>query len=166
MRSIYLNKWTQKIHKRKKRGGRVSISDENLLRIIKELVRRMKRKKHVKESVKRIENILGDVSIKIDLMGVPEINFILTVKKGRLNILTKRGYANVGIAFHKSFFFNFIKNPPKHNQAQVLLNNMVIRKGEVKILQALGVLFLGSLIQGLCSDFIKARREIAKTKTR
>jgi len=166
IRSLFLNRWTQKIHKRKNRGNDISISNDDILRITKELFKRMKRKKHVKESVRQITETIGDMSLRIDLMGAPELSLILDIREGKLNLLKEKKYTHVGIAFHKSFFLNFITNPPEHNQAHVALNNMVLRKGEVRVFQCLGVLFFGSLVEGLCSDFTNARTEMSKLKMR
>lgn len=166
IRSLFLNKWTQKIHRRKDRGKGVSLSDEELLKIVEELFKMMKKKQYLKKTLKQLSETIGDISLRIDLMGAPELSFILDIAKGKLNFLKEKRYANVGVAFHKAFFINFIKKPPKQNQAHILLNNMVIRKGEVKVFQCLGVLFFGSLIEGLCSDLNNARTEIAKLRTK
>jgi len=68
------------LYERKKRGNSRIFSEKYLLRKAEELFNRIKDKKSIRKEVKRLDN----VSLRVDLTGVPEVSFVIEINDGKL----------------------------------------------------------------------------------
>lgn len=126
----------RELHGRTKRGTlssneEIELSEEELLAKAKKLFQRIKRKKNIQELVP----YLPDTSIRIDLVGSPEVSFMLLVKKGKLCFSSERMNARLAIGIHKQLFLKIVENPQKIGNLHALLDNIFLRKGPVREFQ-------------------------------
>ncbi|MFH1239918.1 MAG: hypothetical protein V1672_01770 [Candidatus Diapherotrites archaeon] len=119
----------------KKRRGKVSakrkmeLSEKRLLANARKVFQKIRRRKKTKE----LASLLPDTAIRIDLVGSPEVSFMLLIKNGKIGFSTKRTAARLAIGIHKELFLKLIKNPPKTGNLKIaLFDNIFLRKGPIR----------------------------------
>lgn len=124
------NKHYQTIHHRKKRGkGERKTRDSIILKKAERMFNNISKEKFVKGLAKSFD----DVSIRIDLVGTPEAFFIIANKKGRLKFIKERIHTDMAVGIHKEYFLELLKNPPQFGNMNFIHNNIIFRKGIVKM---------------------------------
>ncbi|MBU2497228.1 MAG: hypothetical protein KJ767_04170 [Nanoarchaeota archaeon] len=140
--------WNKKylpIHKNKKRGkGDKTLNPEELLALVRKFFDNATKEKFVKDLAKSFD----DISCRIDLVGVPETSFVLAVVKGKLKFLSSRQNADMAMGIHKDFFLDLIQNPPKFGNIKLIYNNIIFRKGIVKLFKYGKPIFSSVLFSG------------------
>lgn len=130
------------IHDRKKRGKKKrSLSKNSLLSKAREMFERMNKEEFVQDMAKRFNNL----SIRIDLIGTPEVSFVLAVQQGKLKFLTEHMYTDIAVGIHKEYFLELLKNPPQFGNMKIVHNNIFFRKGRVKMFKYAKPLLSSSL---------------------
>ncbi len=125
-----LNKHYLRIHDRKKRGqGERKTRDSTLLKKAEIMFNNISQEKFIK----RLAKSFDDVSIRIDLVGTPEAFFIIANRKGRLKFIKERRPTDMAVGIHKEYFFELLKNPPQFGNMKFIHNNIIFRKGIVKM---------------------------------
>lgn len=124
------------LHRRKKHraiGKSQCLDDKNLLKKARVLFRRMVKRSAIKQEAKR----LPDTTIRIDLMPPPELSFVISIKRGKLEFIANNmPYPKIAVAFHRGVFVELIDHPPKLRELGVIFKNISLRKGRVgQILQ-------------------------------
>lgn len=140
-----MNRYTT-IHNRKKRGGRRkrNTSEEKLIEKARAIYNVMKKEKIIKDLAKSFD----DISLKVDLVGTPEVSFIIAVENGKLKFLTDKRYTDMAIGIHKNYFLELVKNPPKWRSINLRYNNIIFRKGVVRMFKQSKSLFSKILTTG------------------
>ena len=135
------------IHDRKKRGGRKKrgLSEKALLDKAQKLFNSVSNEKVVKDLAKSFDNI----ALRVDLVGTPEVSFIIAVKSGKLKFITDKLYTDMAIGIHKEYFLELVKNPPELGNMNIVYNNIIFRKGVVKMLKRSRPLFSSALLTGI-----------------
>lgn len=130
------------IHDRKKRGkNKRGLSKNLLLSKAKEMFERMNKEKFVRDMAKKFNNL----SIRVDLIGTPEVSFVLAVQNGKLKFLTEQVYSDIAVGIHKEYFLELLKNPPQFGNMKLVHNNIFFRKGRVKMFKYARPLLSSSL---------------------
>lgn len=143
------------IHNKKKRGRkRKEITEELLLSRAREMFERVNKEKFVRDLAKRFENL----SIRVDLVGTPEVSFILAVQKGKLKFLTDHMYTDMAVGVHKEYFLELLENIPEFGNMKVIHNNIIFRKGRVKIFKYAKPLLSSSLLSGKINDRVQKNK--------
>lgn len=119
------------IHDTKKRGKNRDISKESLLSKAQEMFKRMNKEKFVQDLAKRFNNF----SMRVDLVGTPEVSFVLAIQQGKLKFLTEKIYTDIAVGIHKEYFLELLKNPPEFGNMKIIHNNIFFRKGRVKLFE-------------------------------
>ena len=124
----------RELHARTSRGRlpankKRELSEKRLLAKARKVFQRFKRRKNTRELV----SLLPDTAIRIDLVGSPEVSFMLLIKDGKIGFSSKRKAARLAIGIHKQLFSKLIKNPPKTGNLKIaLFDNIFLRKGPVR----------------------------------
>jgi len=124
----------RELHARKRRGKVSSkrkreLSEKRLLASARKVFQKISRRKKTKELV----SFLPDTAIRIDLVGSPEVSFMLLIKNGKVGFSSKRTPARLAVGIHKELFSKLIKNPPKTGNLKIaLFDNIFLRKGPVR----------------------------------
>lgn len=143
------------IHDKKKRGRRRrKITEELLLSKAREMIERMNKEKFVRDMAKRFE----DLSVRIDLIGTPEVSFVLAARKGKLKFLTDHVYADMAVGIHKEYFLELLKNPPEFGNMKIIHNNIIFRKGMVKLFKYFKPLLSSSLLSGTLGNLTQKNK--------
>ncbi|MFH1365660.1 MAG: hypothetical protein ABIH28_03690 [archaeon] len=120
------------VHKKNKRGGKdKTLNSEELITKAKELSDTVSKEKLVKDLVRRYV----DISCRIDLVGSPETSFVIKVVDGKLKFSTAKQFTDMAVGIHKDFFSKLIKNPSQLGNIKQIYNNIIFRKGTVKLLK-------------------------------
>ncbi|MBU4501468.1 MAG: hypothetical protein KKA79_02670 [Nanoarchaeota archaeon] len=134
------------IHDKEERGKKKRrLSEELLISKAEEVFERMSKEKFIRDLAKRLDNI----SIRIDLIGTPETSFIIAVKKGKLKFLTEHIYADMAVGIHKKYFLELLENPPEFGNMKIIHNNIIFRKGRVKLFKYAQPLLASTLFSGV-----------------
>lgn len=135
------------IHDRKKRGGRKkrSLSEKALLEKAEKLFNTMSKEKIIKDMAKSFDNM----ALRIDLVGTPEVSFIIAVQNGKLKFIADKLYTDMAIGIHKEYFLELVKNPPELGNMEIIYNNIIFRKGVVKMFKRSRPLFSSALLSGI-----------------
>jgi len=135
------------IHDKKKRGGRKkrSLSEKALLEKARKLFDRMGKEKIMKDLAKSFDNM----ALRIDLVGTPEVSFIIAAKSGKLKFITDKLYSDIAIGIHKEYFLELVKNPPLLGNMNIVYNNIIFRKGVVKMFKRSRPFFSSALLGGI-----------------
>lgn len=141
-----MNKY-RTIHERKKRRGREkrSLSEKALLEKAQKLFDGISKEKIIKDLAKS----LGNMALRIDLVGTPEVSFIIAAKSGKLKFITDKIYTDMAIGVHKEYFLELVKNPPKLGNMNIVYNNIIFRKGAVKMFKRSRPFFSSALFSGI-----------------
>lgn len=133
------------IHDKKKRGKKDNgLTGELLLSKAREMFERMNQERFVRNLAKGFE----DLSIKIDLVGTPEVSFVIAVQKGKLRFLTEHVHADMAVGIHKEYFLELLENPPRFGNMKIIYNNIIFRKGRVRVFEYAKPLLFSSLLSG------------------
>ncbi len=138
----------QTLHPRKKRNKLSSkkeqaLQKEALLKKAKELFARMKKNHVVKQHVLLIK----DMSIRIDLIGVPQVSFTIALINSKLNFITDKIDTDMAIGIHKDFFLKIVDNPPQYGNMKIqLFNNIFLRRGNILMFQCMKPILVNALL--------------------
>ncbi len=127
----------RELHARTKRGSlsankKRKLGEMQLLAIARGVFHKIKRRKSTKELV----SWLPDTTIRIDLVGSPEVCFMLLVRQGKLGFSSKRTAARLAIGIHKELFSKLVKKPPRTGNLKIaLFDNIFLRKGPIREFQ-------------------------------
>ena len=141
-----MNKY-KTIHDRKKRGGREkrSLSEKALLEKAQKLFNSVSKEKIVRDLAKSF----GNMTLRVDLVGTPEVSFIIAVQNRKLKFVTDKLYTDMAIGIHKEYFLELVKNPPELGNMNIIYNNIIFRKGVVKMFKRSRPLFSSALLSGI-----------------
>ncbi|MFH1337583.1 MAG: hypothetical protein ABIH55_01775 [Nanoarchaeota archaeon] len=132
------------LYERKVRGNSKGFSEKYLLKKAEEIFQKIKDKKAIKEEAKR----LGNISVRIDLTGTPEVSFIIRVKNGKLGFIADKGYCDAAVGMRKEYFIQLINNPPKYgNMKRILFDNVFLKRGSVRDFMRLRPIFINALLE-------------------
>lgn len=123
------NKHYQPIRHRKKRGKERTVKNDKLLEQAEIMFNNVKKEKFVSDLAKSFD----DLSIRIDLIGTPEASFIIANKNGKLKFIKERIPTDMAVGIHKEYFHELMKNPPRFGNMNFVYNNIIFRKGVVKL---------------------------------
>ena len=127
---MFKNKHYTIIHDRKKRGnGRKKTKDADILNKVEQMFNEITKEKFIRDMAKSFDNI----SIRVDLIGTPEISFIIENEKGRVKFIRERIDTDMAVGIHKEYFLELLKTPPKFGNMMFIYNNIIFRKGVVKM---------------------------------
>ncbi len=142
---MVIQKHYKTIHNRKKRSKKgKKVTEELLLSRAQEMFERMSKEKFVRDMARRFDNI----SIRVDLVGTPEVSFVLAVQKGKLKFLTEHMYTDMAVGIHKEYFLELLENPLEFGNMKVIHNNVIFRKGIVKMFKYARPLLSSGLLSG------------------
>lgn len=122
-----------------------SLSEKALLKKAQELFDSMSKEKVIKDLAKSFDNI----ALRVDLVGTPEVSFIIAVKSGELKFIADKFYTDMAIGIHKEYFLELAKNPPELGNMNIIYNNIIFRKGVVKMFKRSRPLFATALFSGI-----------------
>lgn len=138
----------QILHPRKKRHKlspkkEQALQREALLKKAKELFAHMKKNFIVRQHVLLIK----DMSIRIDLIGVPQVSFTIALINSKLNFITDKINTDMAIGMHKDFFLKLTDNPPRYGNMKIqLFNNIFLRRGNVLMFQCMKPILVNALL--------------------
>lgn len=138
----------RELHVRKGRGRlsaskKRELSEKQLLAKARKVFKRIERRKNTKQLV----SLLPDTAIRIDLVGSPEVSFMLLIRDGKIGFSTKRTAARIAVGLHKELFSGLIEKPPKTGNLKIaLFDNIFLRKGPVREFQWLKPLLIQILL--------------------
>lgn len=127
----------RELHARTSRGKQSAnkkreLSKKQLLAKARKVFQKIKRRKSTKELVAW----LPDTTIRVDLVGSPEVSFMLLIRKGKLCFSSKKTAARLAVGIHKELFSKLIKKPPRTGNLKIaLFDNIFLRKGPVREFQ-------------------------------
>lgn len=124
----------RELHPRTKRGEissikRNELSEKELLAEARKLFQRIKKRKKVIQLVPYLPNR----AIRVDLVGFPEVNFTISINKGKLAFSSKRTNVDLAIGIHKNLFLKLTRD--KLLNAGTLTNvvdSVFLRKGPIR----------------------------------
>lgn len=102
-------------------------TEKELLKEAREMFNRMKRR----ESVKNASAKTNEVIIGFDLIGTPEVSFAIIMGNNELSFTTERLLPDLAVGIHKEWFIKLIRQP-NHTNPKVILDNICLRKGNVR----------------------------------
>lgn len=118
------------IRKRKARGtGKKKVEDSVIIEKAKLMFDEISQEQFVKDLAKSFE----DLTIRIDLVGVPEAFFIIANENGKLRFITEKMHTDMAVGIHKEYFLELLKNPPQVGNMMFIYNNIIFRKGTVQM---------------------------------
>ena len=138
----------RELHARKGRG-RLSAHKKRELnkKYLLEKARKVFKRIEMKENTKQLVSLLPNTAIRIDLVGSPEVSFMLLIKDGKIGFSSKKTAAELAIGIHKELFLKLVKNPPTGNLKIALFDKIFLRKGTVREFQWLKPLLI-QIMQG------------------
>ncbi|MBI5073533.1 hypothetical protein HZA99_06975 [Candidatus Woesearchaeota archaeon] len=138
----------QILHPRKKRNKlsskkELALQKESLLKKAKELFVHMKKNHVVKQHVL----VIKDMSIRIDLIGVPQVSFTIALMNSKLHFITDKIDTDMAIGMHKDFFLRLTDNPPQYGNMKIqLFNNIFLRRGNVLMFHCMKPILVNALL--------------------
>lgn len=117
------------LYERKARGNSRTFSEKYLLRKAEEIFNRIKDKEGIRQEAKR----LGNMRLRIDLTGTPEVSFVIEVKNSKLRFIPGKKYTDVAVGIKKEYFVQLINNPPQYgNMKNILFDKIFLKKGSLR----------------------------------
>jgi len=138
----------RELHARKHRGKlsankKKELSEKYLLAKARKVFQKIKRRKNTKEAV----SLLPDTAIRIDLVGSPEVSFMILIRKGKLSFSSKKTNARLAIGIQKELFLKLIKKPLRTGNLKLaLFDKIFLRKGPIREFQWLKPILLQILL--------------------
>jgi len=127
-RELHVRTSRGKLSANKKR----ELSEKQLLAKARKAFQRIKRRKNTKELV----SLLPDTTIRIDLVGSPEVSFMLLIRQGKIGFSSKRTATRLAVGIHKELFIKLIKKPLRTGNLKIaLFDNIFLRKGPIREFQ-------------------------------
>jgi len=123
----------RELHARTSRGKQSAnkkkeLSKKQLLATARKVFQKIKKRKKTRELVSH----LPDTTIRIDLVGSPEVSFMLLIRKGKIGFSSKKTAARLALGIHKQLFTKLIKKPPKTGNLKIaLFDKIFLRKGPI-----------------------------------
>lgn len=131
------------LYERKARGNSRTFSEKYLLGKAEEIFNRIKDKESIKQEAKR----LGNMSLRIDLAGTPEVSFVVEIKNGRLEFIPGKKYTDAAVGIKKEYFIQLINNPPRYgNMKNILFDKVFLKKGPVREFMCLKPIVMEALL--------------------
>ena len=138
----------QTLHPRRKRNKlsskkELALQKESLLKKAKEFFANMKKNQVVKQHVL----VIKDMSIRIDLIGVPQVSFVIALINSKLHFITDKIDTDMAIGMHKDFFLKLVNNPPQYGNMKIqLFNNIFLRRGNTLMFQCMKPILVNALL--------------------
>ncbi len=116
------------IHEKTTRDGSTQDpTEKELIKEARKMFSRMKRRK----TVKMVAEKIGDVAIRFDLIGTPEVSFAVIMGNNELKFSTDRMPPDLAVGIHKEWFIKLV-NQPNHTNPKIIMDNICLRKGNVR----------------------------------
>ncbi|MDI6917440.1 MAG: hypothetical protein QMC80_06550 [Thermoplasmatales archaeon] len=116
------------IHEKTTRAASIQDpTEKELIKKARKMFNRMKRRKSVQRKAERADDII----IKFDLIGTPEVSFAVIMGNNELKFSTDRLSPDLAVGIHKKWFIKLIEQP-NHSNPKVIMDNICLRKGNVR----------------------------------